>query len=40
MCSYHYAMMIIEIDIGKVFVMNPLDKTYTEYDSLIYMLDG
>jgi hypothetical protein len=37
--SYHYALMIIEVDIEKVFIMEPLDKAPEEYNSLIYMLN-
>ncbi len=39
MRSFHYALMIIEVDIAKVFIMDPLDKPPEQYNSLINMLN-
>ena len=39
MRSYHYALLIIKVDSGKIDVMDSLDKDMGEYKSLVYMLD-
>ena len=39
MRSFHYILLIIRVDSGKVYIMDSLDKDPEEYNTLIYMLD-
>jgi hypothetical protein len=39
MRSFHYLLIIIRVDLGKVYIMDPLDKNLEEYNRMIYMLE-